>query len=57
MEAYALDVLAEQIRPNADAAFRSGDYRRAAELYEKIRPRLSAEEIKKLALAKARAGL
>jgi hypothetical protein len=55
MENYSLDVLAGQLRPKADAAFRSGDYRQAAELYEKIRPRLSASELKKLALAKQRA--
>ena len=56
-EGYELDVLAKQLRPKADTAFRSGDYRQAAELYEKIRPRLSAAEVKKLELAKERAGL
>jgi hypothetical protein len=56
-EGYELDVLAKQLRPKADTAFRSGDYRQAAELYEKIRPRLSATELKKLELAKERAGL
>jgi hypothetical protein len=55
MENYSLDVLASQLRPKADAAFRSGDYRQAAALYEKIQPRLSASELKKLALAKQRA--
>lgn len=55
-EGYALDVLAGQLRPKAEAAFRSGDYRRAADFYERIRPRLSAAELKKLALAKERAG-
>lgn len=54
-EGYELDVLAKQLRPKADTAFRSGDYRQAAELYEKIRPRLSAAELKKLELAKERA--
>jgi hypothetical protein len=53
-EEYALDVLAGQLRPKADAAFRNRDYREAAELYEKIRPRLTATELKKLALAKER---
>ena len=53
---YELDVLAKQLRPKADAAFRSSDYRQAAELYEKIRPRLSVAELKKLELAKERAG-
>jgi hypothetical protein len=52
---YALDVLAEQLRPKADAAFRHGDYQEAAALYEKIRPRLSAAELKKLEIAKERA--
>jgi hypothetical protein len=56
-QSYALDVLAGQLRPKAAAAFRSGDYREAALLYEKIRSRLSAAELKKLALAKERAGL
>lgn len=55
-EGYALDVLAGQLRPKAEAAFRSGDYRQAADLYERIRARLSAAELKKLALAKERAG-
>ena len=52
---YALDVLTEQLRPKAEAAFRQGNYRQAADLYERIRPRLSAAELKKLALAKERA--
>ena len=52
-----MDVLAEQLRPKADAAFRSGDYHQAAELYQKIRPRLSDSGLKKLALAKKRCGL
>ncbi len=56
-EGYALDVLEGQVRPKAEAAFRSGDYRQAAELYERIRIRLSAVELKKLALARKRAGL
>lgn len=56
-EGYALDVLAGQLRPKAEAAFRSGDYRQAADIYERIRPRLSAAELKKLELAKERAGV
>lgn len=52
---YAMDVLADQLRPKADAAFRSGDYRQAAALYESIKSRLSDVEFKKLALAKSRA--
>ncbi len=55
-EGYALDVLEGQVRPKAEAAFRDGDYRQAAELYEKIRARLSAVELKKLALARERSG-
>jgi hypothetical protein len=54
-DAYSLDVLAEQIRPRADAAFREGRYREAAELYERISARLSPAEQKKLAAAQKRA--
>lgn len=53
-EAYALDVLAEQTRPKAEAAFREGKYREAAALYEKIAPRLGPAELKKLAVARKR---
>lgn len=53
-EEYALDVLAEQVRPKADDAFRRGDYSTAAELYARIRSRLSPAEIKKLTLAEER---
>jgi hypothetical protein len=53
-EEYALDVLADQLRPQADEAFRQGDYSTAAELFGRIRARLSPAEIKKLALAEAR---
>ncbi len=53
-EAYALDVLARQIRPKAEAAFRAGRYREAAELYAKIGPRLSPTEQKKLEAARKR---
>lgn len=56
VEGYELDVLAKQLRPKAEAAFQHGDYREAAALYEKIRSRLSATELKKLELARARAG-
>lgn len=55
-EEYALDVLAEQVRPKADDAFRRGDYSTAAELYARIRSRLSPAEIKKLNLAEERRG-
>lgn len=53
-EAFALDVLAEQTRPLAEHAFRSGDFAKAAELYARIRSRLSSAESAKLALAEAR---
>jgi hypothetical protein len=53
-EAYALDVLAQQLRPKADEAFRQGDYRKAVELYEQIRPCLTPSELKKLMLATSR---
>ncbi len=51
---YALDVLAEQIRPKAEAAFRARRYAEAAKLYEKIGSRLSPTEQKKLATARKR---
>lgn len=56
-EEYSIDVLARQLRPKAQAAFQQGNYREAAELYERIRPRLSTAEEKKLVLAKERGGL
>lgn len=49
---YELDVLEGQLRPEAHRAFRQGDYRKAAELYERILPRLTPVELKKLAFAK-----
>lgn len=55
-EQYALDVLAEQVRPKAEAAFREGRYREAAELYGQIRARLGAAELKKLDVAMKRSG-
>lgn len=53
-EGYALDVLAAQIRPQAEDAFRQGDYAQAAELYGRIRACLSPAEAKKLSLAQER---
>lgn len=53
-EGYALDVLAAQLRPQAEDAFRRGDYEQAAELYGRIRERLSPAEAKKLSLAQER---
>jgi hypothetical protein len=42
------------LRPRADEAFRRGNYQEAAELYERIRPRLTPAELKKLAVARER---
>ncbi|SHL08813.1 hypothetical protein SAMN05444159_4960 [Bradyrhizobium lablabi] len=53
-ETYALDVLAQQVRPKAEAAFREGRFREAAELYEKIHARLTPAELKKLDIARQR---
>ena len=50
-EDYALDVLARQLRPKADEAFRQKDYTTAVDLYSCIRERLSAAEHKKLSYA------
>ena len=51
---YALDVLESQLRPQAESAFRRGDYPKAADLYGRIRDRLSPAELKKLAVAEGR---
>lgn len=53
-EAYALDVLADQLRPKADEAFRQRDYAKAAEIYSRIRERLSPAEVRKLSIAEER---
>ena len=53
-EEYALDVLADQLRPQADEAFRQRNYAKSAELYSRIRDRLSPAEIKKLSIAEER---
>lgn len=53
-KAYALEVLAAQLRPQAEDAFRRGDYRKASELYAQIRECLTPAEIKKLSIAQAR---
>jgi hypothetical protein len=53
-ERYAQEVCATHLRPRAEAAFRQGNYRQAAELYEQMRPQLSPVELKKLSLAKRR---
>lgn len=54
LQEYSLDVQAEQIRPQAESAFRQGDYAKAAELYGLMRERLSPAEAKKLAFAERR---
>ncbi len=53
-EDYALGVLAYQVRPQAEDAFRRGDYVLAAELYARIRSCLSPTETKKLQFAEER---
>ncbi len=53
-EEYALDVLVEQLRPQANEAFRRKDYSVAFELYSRIRERLSPAELKKLYIAEDR---
>jgi hypothetical protein len=53
-DAFALDVLVEQVRPRAEAAFREGRYREAMDLYEKIASRLTPAERAKLAAARKR---
>lgn len=55
-ESYALDVLAKQLRPRAEEAFRREDYGTAFELYARIKGRLTPAEVKKLAVAKSRSG-
>lgn len=54
IEEYWVDGLARQVRPQAEEAFRLGDYAKAAELYARIRSRLSPTEIKKLKIAEGR---
>jgi hypothetical protein len=51
---YALDVLASQLRPRAEEAFRRRDYVTAAELYARIKGRLTPVEAKKLTVAETR---
>jgi hypothetical protein len=54
VEQYWLDMRCRQVRPKAEAAFREGRYREAAELYREIRAGLTPTEIKKLAIAEKR---
>ena len=51
---FALDVLYDQLLPEADEAFRQKDYSKAFELYSRIRERLSPAGIKKLNIAEER---
>jgi hypothetical protein len=52
---YALDVLAGQLRPKAEEAFRGDHYLEAVKLLERIQPVLTPVELKKLTIAKNRA--
>ncbi|MEV8521426.1 hypothetical protein ABZR86_16645 [Dyella marensis] len=52
---YALDVLAEQVRPMAESAFKRKEYSEVVELYGKILPRLTAAELKRLDISRVRA--
>lgn len=51
---YAFEVRCGHIRPKAEAAFREGRYREAAELYREIQAALTPAEVKKLAIAEKR---
>ena len=53
-EEYALDVLYEQLRPQAYEAFRQKNYSKSADLYSRVKERLSPVELKKLSLAEER---
>jgi hypothetical protein len=53
-KAMELNVLANQVRPGAEAAFRDRRYAEAARLYRSIESRLSGVERQKLALADRR---
>ena len=53
-ENYALEVLASQMRPKAEEAFRKGDYVNAVNFYKKFEKQLTNVEIRKLAMAQER---
>lgn len=53
VENYALEVLAGQLKPKADEAFRQADYKTAASLYTRIRKSLGPVELKKMKYAEA----
>lgn len=48
---YELEVLCEQLRPEAEDAFRNHNYTKAVELYSRIRKALTPSEQKKLSIA------
>lgn len=54
IEEYALEVLADQLRPKANEAFRQKKYAEAASLYSQFKENLSPAEIKKLSIAEKR---
>ena len=56
-EGYAAEVIEEQLRPLAEEAFRKGNYSKAAELYSRIRQRLSPAELKKLEFSRKHRGV
>jgi hypothetical protein len=54
VDEYWMEILARQIRPRADDAFRRGDYAEVVELFMRIESHLTKVEKQKLALARAR---
>lgn len=51
-ERFAKEVLLDQVKPAAEAAFRAKDYAKAVNLYESVRDDLTPVELKKLNYAK-----
>jgi hypothetical protein len=51
----AQEVLARQLHPKAEAAFRLGRYQEAVDLYQRIEASLSPTDVKKLQFARKRA--
>jgi hypothetical protein len=51
---WTMDMAEERLRPQANAAFKRGDYAASAELYEQFKQRLRPSEAKKLELAQRR---
>lgn len=54
---FALDVLAEQVRPLARLAFHRREYAKVVELYQSILPRLTPAELKMLDISRKRSPL